>query len=130
MTMTAPFLLRLLNAIGAAMPRKVWRRNPVVRAQEWVARKALGMGDVRLSFVNPRGQDAVIMPEQVYLIDNSEAVWEDRDLGHPVRLSENPTIGNVPLPTRPAFMVGHAHARVEDLEAYERARELGRVGRH
>ncbi|MDQ4076252.1 MAG: hypothetical protein M3220_08395 [Chloroflexota bacterium] len=35
----------------------------------------------------------------------------------------NPTIGDVPLPTRPTFVIGQAHARIKDREEYRRTRE-------
>jgi hypothetical protein len=72
------------------------------------------MGDLRFSFVTPSGQDAVIMPERIFFIDASEAVWEGRDLGDPVWLATNPTIGGVPLPSRPTFVIGQAYARIKD----------------
>ena len=54
------------------------------------------------------------MPERIFFIDASEAVWEGRDLGDPVWLATNPTIGGVPLPSRPTFVIGQAYARIKD----------------
>jgi hypothetical protein len=49
-------------------------------------------------------------------------VWEGHDLGEPVRLPTNPDIGGIPLPTRPTFVIGQAHARIKDPEEYRRTR--------
>ncbi|MBW3672123.1 MAG: hypothetical protein KY432_10690 [Acidobacteria bacterium] len=61
------------------------------------------MGDLRFSFLNPRDQSAVVMLEQMFFIDNSDAKLNGKDLGQPVRLEQNPTIGDVALPTRPSI---------------------------
>lgn len=123
MSMTASPLLRPLNAVSAALPLWTWKPAPLLRIREWMAKELLGMGDLRFSFVTPSGQNAVIMPEQIFFIDASEAVWEGRDLGDPVRLTTNPTIGGVPLPSRPAFVIGQAYARIKDRKEYRRTRE-------
>jgi len=128
MSMTAPLPLRVLNAVSAALPLWTWKPAPLLRVREWIAKRLLGMGDLRFSFVTPTRQEAVIMPEQVFFIGSSRATLEGRDLGHPVRLSRNPTIGDVPLPTRPAFVIGQAHARIADPEEYRRTREAVRSG--
>ncbi len=123
MLMTASPLLRPLNAVSAALPLWTWKPAPLLRIREWMAKELLGMGDLRFSFVTPSGQNAVIMPEQIFFIDASEAVWEGRDLGDPVRLATNPAIGGVPLPSRPAFVIGQAYARIKDRKEYRRTRE-------
>ena len=123
MSMTASALLRALNALSAGLPLWTWKPLPLLRIREWMARRFLGMGDLRFSFVTPTQQDAVIMPERIFLIESSQATLEGRDLGHPIRLSTNPAIAGVPLPTRPAFVVGQAHARIKDPEEYRRTRE-------
>lgn len=123
MSVGAPAYLRALNAVSGAMPFWTWKLAPMLRVREWVAERLLGMGRLRFSFWTPSGQDAVIMPEEVYFIEESDARLEGRDLGRPVRLEANPTIGDVPLPTRPSFVVGQAHATVRDPEEYRRTRE-------
>lgn len=128
MAMTAPPLLRILNTVNTALPLWTWRPIPLQRLREWLAKRLLGMGDLRFSFVSPAGHEAVAIFERVYFIDSSEAVWEGRDLGSPIRLDANPTIGGVALPTRPTFATAQAHARIKDCEEYERTRQQIRAG--
>ncbi len=123
MSMTAPTLLRGLNAVSAALPLWTWRPAPLLRLREWIAKRFLGMGDVRLSFTSATDHDAVVMPEEVFFVDDSEAVLDDQSLGKPVRLESNPTIGDVPTPARPVFVFGRARIRVADPEEYRQTRE-------
>ena len=126
MSMRASPLLRGLNAVSASLPLWSWRAGPLLRGREWIAKRILGMGEIRLSFTSPTGHEAVIMPEQIFFIDTAEAVLDGRSLGEPVRLETNPTIGNVPTPARPIFTLGQAHMRITDTEEYHRTRK--RVG--
>ena len=131
MSMTAPPLLRVLNAVTAALPLWTWKPALQQRIAEWMAKWLLGLGDVPFSFVTPSQQSAILVPERQFFIDSSQATWQGRDLGEPVELDENPTIGQVRLPTRPTFVIGQAHARIPDLEEYREARELvGAEGPH
>lgn len=123
MTVSAPLHRGMLFAADASLPLWTWRRGPLLRLREWMTRRLLDIGDVRLSFTTPSGHDTVFVPEEEYAITESEAVLDGRSLGEPVRLDENPTIGDVPLPTRPSFVVGQVHLRIEDLDEYERTRE-------
>lgn len=126
----ATLVLRLLNALGRPLPLSTWRSPKLVGAREWVARRVLGMGDMKLSATMPSGHFGTMMPERIYFIERSEATLDGVDLGEPVRVEGNPRIGEVPLPARPVFAVGQAHWRIRDRGEYERVRqELARVGR-
>lgn len=83
MSMTAPALLRALNLVSAALPLWTWKPSPLLRIPEWMAKRFLGMGDLRFSFITPSRQNAVIMPERIYLIESSRATLEGADLGQP-----------------------------------------------
>lgn len=128
MSMTAPLTLRGLNAVSAALPLWTWKPAPLRHLRERVANHLLGMGDVRLSFTSPSGHQAVLMPEELFFVDESTAVLEGEQLGDPVHLKENPTIGGVPTPARPVFAFGQAHMRITDPEEYRRIRERLHVG--
>lgn len=123
MSMRAPPLLRALNATNASLPLWSWRPAPLLWLREQVSKHLLGMGDVRLSFTSASGHDATIMPQEIYYVDESAAVLDGLDLGEPVALEENPTIGGVPTPARPVFVFGQAHMRILDEAEYRRARE-------
>lgn len=123
MQMTAPPLLRALNAMSAVLPLWTWKPAPLRRIRQWMAKQLFNMGNLRFAFVTPTGHDAIAMFEQVFFIGSSEAMWEGQDLGEPVQLDANPTIGGIALPTRPAFAIAQAHARIKDREEYERVRQ-------
>jgi hypothetical protein len=83
---------------------------------EWIAKRFLDMDDtIRFTITTPSEQDAILIPARQYFIESSEAIWEDQNLGTPVHLDKNPTIGGVPLPTRPILVIGEAHARTRIL---------------
>lgn len=123
MSMRAPLSLRALNAVNASLPLWSWRPGPLLELREWISKRLLGLGDVRLSFTSASGHEAVIMPQEIYYVDTSEAVLDGHDIGQPVRLETNPTIGDVPTPARPVFVFGQAHMQITDIEEYRRQRE-------
>lgn len=128
MAMTASPLVQVLNAASAALPLWTWKPAPLLRLREWMAKRLFDVGDLRFSFVTPSGHDTTIMPEQMFFIGTSEAAWDGQDLGAPARLDANPTIGGIPLPTRPTFVIGQAHMRITDREEYEQTREQAQAG--
>jgi hypothetical protein len=123
MTMSAPLFLRGLNAVSSTLPLWSWNVHLLRRGREVLAKRLLGMGNLRFSFTMPSGQDTVIMPEEVFFIEDSDAELDGHFLGDPVRLETNPTIGGVPLPTRPTFVFGQAQMEMIDSTEYRRARE-------
>jgi hypothetical protein len=123
MTMNATPLLRSLNPLSRSMPLSTWRHTPSLKLREWMAKQLLGMGDIHFSFTTPSGHQAIIMPEQNFFISDSKAILKNQDLGHPVKLEKNPTIGKVPLPVRPVFIIGQSHAKIKDMEEYRETKE-------
>jgi hypothetical protein len=119
-------LLGLLNPLGAAMPLSTWRPPALVRARERLAR-SLGMGRLQMSGVMPSGHSGLLMPQRMYLVNESRAFLEGVDLGSPTRLMENPVIGDVPLPARGVLAIGQAMWPIRDRDEFERARREARV---
>ena len=62
------------------------------------------------------------MPERMYFVNESRAVFEDLDLGQPTRLRNNPRIGDVPLPARGVLAIGQGVWHVLDPDEYGRTR--------
>ena len=120
-------LLGLLNPLSAAMPVSSWRPRALVRARELLA-QAMGMGRIEMSGVMPSGHSGLLMPQRMYLVDESSAVLGGTDLGRPTRLRENPTIGGVPLPARGVLAIGQAMWPISDHDEYDAARRLARAG--
>ena len=111
-----------LNAVNASLPLWSWKPTPLLRPRKWISKRLLGMGDITLSFTAASGHEAVIMPQEVFYVDTSEAMLDGRSLGELVQLDTNPTIGGVPTPARPIFTFGQAHMRITDPEEYQRTR--------
>lgn len=128
LSMSAPPRLRTVNALNASLPLWTWKPGPLLWLREWMARRYLDLGDVRFAFTTPSGHDTVIVPEEEYAIQESVAVLDGHSLGEPTRLDENPTIGDVPLPTQPSFVFGQAHMRITDPDEYRRTRERVSAG--
>jgi hypothetical protein len=118
-------LMWLLNPLSAAMPLSSWRPRALVRARERLA-QALGMGRLQMSGVMPSGHSGLLMPQRMYLINQSSAVLDGVDLGGPTRLHENPTIGDVPLPARGVLAIGQAMWQIRDPDEFETARRQAR----
>ena len=117
----APPVLALFNAVSRRLPLSSWRPRSLVRARERMARW-FGMGDLQLQGVMPSGHAGRLMPEQMFLVDRSTARLDDRDLGRPVRLPENPSIGGFRLPARGVLVKGGAEWDVLDPVEYARTR--------
>jgi hypothetical protein len=118
-------LMGLLNPLSAAMPLSSWRPRALVRARERLA-QALGMGRLQMSGVMPSGHSGLLMPQRMYLVNESSAVLGGVDLGTPTRLRENPTIGDVPLPARAVLAIGQAMWPIRDPDEFDSARRLAR----
>ena len=56
----------------------------------------------------PSGHVGKLMPERMYLVQDSTACLDGVDLGRPVRLPANPVIGEFRLPARGVLVKGGA----------------------
>lgn len=122
LTATDTPLLRALNAMSARLPAWTWRPRSLLRARELLASHVLGMGELRLSGTMPSGHVGTLMPQRMFLVEESRAVLAGADLGRPTRAAENPRIGGVALPARGVVAVGEAVWIIRDQEEYERTR--------
>jgi hypothetical protein len=113
--------LTFFNAVGSRLPAASWRPRALVRAREFAA-KQFGMGKIQLAGATPSGHSGQMMPERMYLIDQSTAVLEGVDLGRPIRLPQNPVIGTFPLPARGVLVKGGAVWDILDPVEYKRTR--------
>ncbi len=114
-------LLGILNAMSARLPLATWRPAPLVHARERLAH-ALGMGRLQMSGLMPSGHTGTLMPQQMYFISESRATLDGSELGRPVRATENPCIGTVPLPARGVLAIGQGVWKILDPAEYERTR--------
>jgi hypothetical protein len=125
-TATRSPLLGLLNPFSAALPLSSWRPRALVQARERLA-QALGMGRVSMSGVMPSGHSGLLMPQRMYLVNDSGASLDGVNLGSPTRLGECPTFGGVPLPARGVLAIGQAMWPIRDLAEFESARRLAEI---
>jgi hypothetical protein len=114
-------MLTFVNAVSAKLPLASWRPRTLVRARERMAQQ-LGMGRIQLTGVMPSGHTGHLMPEQMFFIDEARATLNGVDLGRPVRLPGNPTIGSFRLPSRGVLVKGGGVWDVLDPVEYERTR--------
>lgn len=128
LSMGAPPLLRLANTVNSRLPLWTWKRPSLLRLREWMARYYLDYGDIALAFTTASGHETVLVARENYVIHASMAHLDGDDLGEPVTLEETPTVGEVPLPTAPSFVLGEAHAKIVDRTEYRRTKERAREG--
>ena len=122
MTVTQSPVLRVINVISPRLPKWTWRSARLVRAREFLACRILDMGDIRLAGTMPSGHVGTLMPERMYLIDETSAVLDGNNLGQATRVSPNPRIGQLPLPARGVLAIGGAAWAILDQYEYERTR--------
>jgi len=122
LSVTETRTLRALNSMSPRLPSWTWRSGPLVRAREFIARSLLGMGDIGLSGEMPSGHVGILMPECMYFIDETTAILDGADLGRAARVSPNPRIGEVALPTRGVLAIGQGAWEILDPDEYERTR--------
>jgi len=96
----------MLNAASPRMPLWTWRSTRLVHARELIARRVLGMGEIRMSGTMPSGHAGILMPQRMFFIDETTAVLDRHDLGHATQVTPNPQIGDVTLPARGVLAIG------------------------
>lgn len=73
------------------------------------------MGKLKMAGVMPSGHNGKLMPERMYLVDESRVTLDGIDLGTAVRLKDNPTIGGVALPARGVLAIGQSTSDADNL---------------
>lgn len=111
-------LLRVLNAMSARLPTWTWRPRTLLRAREVLARRVLGMGDVRMRGRMPSGHTGTLMPQRTYFIDDSTAMLYGEDLGHAAHAGATPDIGGFRMPARGVLAIGQAAWPLLDHDEY------------
>jgi hypothetical protein len=119
---TETALLRALNAMSARLPTWTWRPRTLLGARELLARRVLGMGEIRMRGTMPSGHTGTLMPQRMYFIDDSTAMLDGEDLGHAAHVTTTPDIGGFPLPARGVLAIGQAAWPILDHEEYARTR--------
>ena len=97
---------RMMSGIGSALPLAAWRSRPVLLAMERVATLSLGVGKVKLTGMTSNGQPFDANPLRIWLVTNSHAVVEGRELGPTGPLVEQAYLGDFYIPQRGIFALG------------------------
>ena len=105
---------RLMRRIGARLSDEAWADAKVSRRLSRIARRTLGVGDVRLTGRAPNGQCYTMAPKQLWLVADSRAVVHGRDLGPTGPLLRQARLGDFRMPQRGIGMVGSGHFETFD----------------
>lgn len=111
-----------VNAVGAMLGERVWRRPGALRALGAMAGRLLGAGRLTMEGCVPNGQYFTINPLQVWSVGASRAVLRGVRLGPPGPLSPQATLGGFAIPQRGIFALGRAF-----MEPFDPARHSAAV---
>jgi hypothetical protein len=105
---------RLMSTIGGRLSESAWTDPKILHRLSRVARRTLGVGDVRLTGRAPNGQCYTIAPKQLWVVAHSRAVLGGRDLGPSGPLLRQARLGDFRMPQRGIGMVGPGHFETLD----------------
>jgi hypothetical protein len=105
---------RLMSRIGSRLSDEAWAEPTVSRRLGRVARRTLGVGDVRLTGRAPNGQCYTMAPKQLWVVADSHAQVHGRDLGPAGPLLRQARLGDFRMPQRGIAMVGSGHFETFD----------------
>ena len=109
---------RLMSRIGGRLSDERWADPMVSRRLSRVARRTLGVGDVRLTGRAPNGQCYTMAPKQLWAVADSTAVLHGRDLGPSGPLLRQARLGDFRMPQRGIGMVGSGHFETFDADRH------------
>jgi hypothetical protein len=105
---------RLMSTIGGRLSESAWTDPTILNRLSRIARRMLGVGDVRLTGRAPNGQCYTIAPKQLWVVADSRAVLRGRDLGPVGPLLRQARLGDFRMPQRGIGMVGSGHFETFD----------------
>lgn len=105
---------RSMNKIGGRLSESAWTDPKMLRRLSAVARRMLGVGDIRLTGRAPNGQCYMMAPSQLWVVAESRAVLNGRDLGPSGPLLRQARLGDFRMPQRGIGMVGSGHFETYD----------------
>lgn len=97
---------RIMSAMGSAMPLAAWRSQPVLSVMGAVARRALGVGKVKLTGLTSNGQHFDANPMRIWRVSESRAVVQGTDLGPIGPLPEQAHMADFYFPQHGIFALG------------------------
>ena len=97
---------RLMNAMMAAMPERLFRSDTVLAAMSLMSTLMLAAGRLRLWGHVPNRQWYQAAPRAVWVVTQSAATLAGRSVGVPSPLAAQALLGSVPMPQRGLVMMG------------------------
>ncbi|MEQ6896396.1 hypothetical protein [Microbacterium sp. KR10-403] len=99
---------RLMRAMAAVVPDRMWADNGFLAGMGAAAGLMLRAGRVRLRGLAPNGQWFQAVPSLVWPISDAQATWHGTELGRIGPLRPQTHLGDIWLPQRGLFYVGTA----------------------
>ena len=110
---------KLMAMIGGRLSDSAWANPLILTWLGRVARRTLGVGDVRLTGRAPNGQCYTMAPKQLWVVAGSRAVLQGRDLGPSGPLLRQARLGDFRMPQRGIGMVGSGHFESFDPDRHQ-----------
>ncbi|HYJ55328.1 MAG TPA: hypothetical protein VEX40_07395 [Mycobacterium sp.] len=110
---------KLMGMIGGRLSDSAWANPRILTWLGRVARRTLGVGDVRLTGRAPNGQCYTMAPKQLWVVAGSRAVLQGRDLGPSGPLLRQARLGDFRMPQRGIGMVGSGHFESFDPDRHQ-----------
>jgi hypothetical protein len=105
---------RFMTTVGSRLSESAWTDPTILKRLSLVARRTLGVGDVRLTGRAPNGQCYTIAPKHLWVVADSRAVLRGHDLGPGGPLLRQARLGDFRMPQRGIGMVGSGHFETFD----------------
>lgn len=110
---------RALGRVAGRLSESAWTNPRMLRRMGRVASRTLDVGDVRLTGRAPNGQCYSMAPKQMWVVADSHAVLDGRDLGPTGPLLRQARLGDFRMPQRGIAMVGSGHFETYDPAAHQ-----------
>ena len=118
-SLVSTFSTRMMNAMAAPMPDFLWRSAKLLGAMGRMAGPMLGAGKMGMAGLVPNGQRFLANPMRIWMVGDSKATVEGRDMGMPGAAGPQDHLADFWVPQKGIFAVGAFHA-----EALDPARHL------
>jgi hypothetical protein len=109
LSLTTTPAMRLMNVMGAAMPMRAWKSEPILKAMGAVATRMLGQGRLELVGTTPNGQNFIANPHHIWQVASSTATIDGVDAGPIQALPDQAQLGDFWIPQRGIFAMGRVY---------------------
>jgi hypothetical protein len=108
---------RLMTSMGEALPPWAWNSAAVLASMAPMARAMLRSGRIRLGGHTPDGPRFRAAPLQIWRVIGGSASVRAEPVGELAPLAEQTRMGDLWLPQRGVFFVGHARFSAASIES-------------